>query len=146
MKVILQEDVKNLGEMGQIVRVKDGYGRNFLLPRGLAVMADERNIRQLQHNQRLAKAKAAKEKAVSEDLAAKILEAQLTITREAGEDDKLFGAVTNRDIAESLAAEGIELDRRRINLPEPIKALGRYEVQASLDRGVKATIIVFVQR
>lgn len=147
MKVILQQDVKKLGEMGQVVRVKDGYGRNYLIPRGLAVVADERNVRHLEHQQRMAQAKAAKELAKSQALADKIKETQITITREAGEeDDKLFGSVTNRDIAEALAAEGIELDRRKIRLSDQIKTLGRHEVEAVLDRGVKATITVFVQR
>jgi len=146
MKVILQQDVANLGEMGQIVRVKDGYGRNYLIPRGFAVLADERNVNKLQHQQRIAQAKAAKEMEASQAAADKISESQISITREAGEDDKLFGAVTNRDIAEALAQNGIEVDRRKILLDEPIKSLGRFEVEISLNRGVKATVVVFVQR
>ena len=146
MKVILQQDVANLGEMGQIVRVKDGYGRNYLLPRGFAVIADERNVRRLKHQQGIAQAKAAKETEAAEAIAKQISETQISITREAGEDDKLFGAVTNRDIAEGLAASGIEVDRRKIELSEPIKALGRFEINISLSRGVKATVVVFVQR
>ena len=146
MKVILQQDVANLGEMGQIVRVKDGYGRNFLIPRGFAVIADERNVRRLNHQQSIAQAKAAKEMAVAEELAKKISDTHVSITREAGEDEKLFGAVTNRDIAEGLAAAGVEVDRRKIELSEPVKSLGRFEVKVGLSRGVKATVVVFVQR
>ena len=146
MKVILQHDVKHLGQMGDLVKVKDGYGRNFLIPRGMAVIADERNQRRLKHQTDMAEAKSAKERAVSEALAKQVEENPISIIRESGEDDKLFGAVTNRDIAEALAAKGIELDRRKIHLEEPIKTLGRFEVVASLDRGVKANIIVFVQK
>lgn len=146
MKVILQQDVDNLGEMGQIVRVKDGFGRNYLIPRGFAVLADERNVNKLQHQQRIAQANAAKEMAAAQAVADKISETQVSITREAGEDDKLFGAVTNRDIAEVLAANGIEVDRRKIVLAEPIKSLGRFEVEITLNRGVNATVVVFVQR
>ncbi len=147
MKVILQKDTKNLGLMGDIVKVKDGYGRNYLIPRGLAVIADERNVRHLNHQKAIAQAKALKETDAAKAVAAQIAETQLTITREAGEeDDKLFGAVTNRDIAEALAEKGVEVDRRRIHLAEPIKSLGRFEVEISLNRGIKATVIVFVQR
>jgi len=146
MKVILQQDLANLGEMGQIVKVKDGYGRNFLIPRGIAIIADERNVRRLKHQQSIAQAKAAKETAAAEEIAKKISDTQISITREAGEDDKLFGAVTNRDIAESLNQAGIEVDRRKIELSEPIKSLGRFEVNVGLTRGVKATVVVFVQR
>ena len=146
MKVILQQDVANLGDMGQIVRVKDGYGRNFLIPRGFAVIADERNVRRLNHQQSIAQAKAAKETEAAEAIAKQISETQISITREAGEDDKLFGAVTNRDIADSLKEAGIEVDRRKIELSEPIKSLGRFEVSIGLNRGVKATVVVFVQR
>ena len=146
MKVILQQDVKNLGLMGDMVKVKDGYGRNFLIPRGMAVIADERNQRRLKHQTEMAEFKAAKERSVSEALAKQIEDNPISIVRESGEDDKLFGAVTNRDIAESLSEKGITLDRRKIHLDEPIKSLGRFEVVASLDRGVKAKIIVFVQK
>jgi large subunit ribosomal protein L9 len=146
MKVILQTDVEHVGQIGDIVRVKDGFGRNYLIPRGLAVLADERNVRRLQHQQRIAQAKAAKELSVAEALAKKVQDTQVTITREAGEDDRLFGAVTNRDIAESLLEAGIKIDKRRIQLADPIKTLGRFEVELSLERGVKAKAVVFVQR
>ena len=146
MKVILQQDVDHVGMIGDIVRVKDGFGRNYLIPRGLAVIADERNVRRLNHQQRIAKAKAAKELAIAEAQAKKIAETQISINCEAGEDDRLFGAITNRDIADAFKTAGVEIDRRRIALPEPIKALGRFEVQINLDRGVKATAVVFVQR
>jgi large subunit ribosomal protein L9 len=146
MKVILQKDVEHLGQIGQIVRVKDGFGRNYLIPRGMAVVADERNVRRLNHQTRIAQAKAKKELGVAQELAQKILDTQVSVTREAGEDDKLFGAVTKRDIADGLKELGVEVDRRRIQLAEPIKSLGRFEVEISLDRGVKAMVIVFVQR
>jgi large subunit ribosomal protein L9 len=146
MKVILQKDVNNLGQLGDVVRVRDGYGRNFLIPRGMAVIADERNVRRLEHQKRIAQAKASKEKAKSEALAALIVAEPISLTREAGEDERLYGSVTNRDIAELLAEKGIEVDRRRIVIDSPIKTLGRFEVAIKLPRGVKASLVVFVQR
>jgi large subunit ribosomal protein L9 len=146
MKVILQKDVDNLGQLGDVVKVRDGYGRNFLIPRGMAVIADERNVRRLEHQKRIAQAKASKEKAKSEALAALIVAEPISLTREAGEDERLYGSVTNRDIAELLAEKGIEVDRRRIVIDSPIKTLGRFEVAIKLPRGVKASLVVFVQR
>ena len=146
MNVILQQDVKNLGAMGDVVRVRDGYGRNYLIPRGLAILADEKNVRRLQHLQRMAQEKAEKERKEAQAIAEQLAEVSLSFTRESSEDDKLFGSVTNRDIAAALSEKGHEIDRKNIELPEPIRTLGRFEVSISLNRGVKATMVVFVQR
>jgi len=108
MKVILQEDVANLGATGDVVEVADGYGRNFLLPRSLAVLADERNRRRLDHQKRLAAARQAKIVASARDLAGRISGTAVSIKRQAADDDKkIFGSVTNQDIAEALAAQGV---------------------------------------
>ena len=144
MKVILQQDVPNLGQIGDVVRVKDGYGRNFLVPRGLAVIADDRNVRQLQHLKRVADAKAATLRTEAEALAARLSQTAVTIRREAGEDDKLFGAVTNRDIAAALEAEGITVDRRQIELDEPIKSICVATVNIKVARDVRGTVKVYV--
>lgn len=144
MIVILQQDVPKLGNVGDIVKVRDGYGRNFLVPRGLAVIADERNVRRLEHQKRMAAAKAAKELAKAQALADQLVANAVTIRRQAGEDGKLFGAVTNRDVAEAFSADGFELDRRSIQLEEPIKNLGKFNIPVKLDRGIQATIKVYV--
>jgi len=144
MKVILQQDVPHLGQIGDVVRVKDGYGRNFLVPRGLAVIADDRNVRQLQHLKRVADAKAAMLRTEAEALAARLSQTAVTIRREAGEDDKLFGAVTNRDIAAALEAEGITVDRRQIELDEPIKSICVATVDIKVARDVRGSVKVYV--
>ena len=102
MKVILREDVENLGSIGDIVTVADGYGRNYLLPRGLAIQASTKNLKMLEHQKKLVQARQEKMKAESEDLAKKLESVSCTLTRKAGEEDKLFGSVTNRDIEEVL--------------------------------------------
>ena len=144
MKVILQQDVDNLGQVGDVVKVKDGYGRNFLVPRGLAVIADERSVKRLEHQKRMASDKAAKALAVVKEMAAKLEGTSVSIKRKAGEEGKLFGAVTNREIAESLAKEGIELDRRDIHLEEPIKNIGVFTVPVHLHREVESSVKVYV--
>jgi large subunit ribosomal protein L9 len=136
MKLILREDVVNLGKGGDLVDVKPGYGRNFLLPRGLAVTANTKNIRELDHQKGVATAKAAKLKASAEAVAKRLAETPVVLKRKAGEQDKLFGSVTAIDIAEALAARGLQLDRRSIDLSEPIKTLGDFEVPVKLHREV----------
>jgi large subunit ribosomal protein L9 len=145
MKVILQKDVNKLGKTGDVVRVKDGYGRNFLLPRGLAIIADERNQRVLAHQKRIAHSLASKQLAIVTELAGKIEETTLSFKRESSDDGKLFGSVTNRDIAEALKAKDIDIDRRRINIQTPLKEIGRTEVQVVLSQEVKPMLTVFIQ-
>jgi large subunit ribosomal protein L9 len=146
MRVILKQDVPNLGAPGDIVNVARGYGRNFLIPRGLAIPASEGSVREAEHQQRVAEAIRRKQLAGSEDLAKRITDTPITIRREAGEDEKLFGSVTNRDIAEALAAEGIELDRRTIQLAEKINTIGVFNVPVRLHRDVTSKVRVFVIR
>jgi len=126
MKVILQQDVANLGTIGDLLKVKDGYGRNYLLPRGLAVLANESNTRQLNHQKRLAQTLAAKQKAVSESYAKTINSTPVAFKLEAGEDEKLFGSVTSRDIAEALSAKGVEIDRRKMTMAGALKEIGSF--------------------
>src|SRR5512137_1164951 len=128
MKLILREDVENLGKGGDLVDVKPGYGRNFLRPRGLAVLANPKNVRELEHQKAVASAKAAKLKASAEAVAKRLAETPVTLKRKVGEQDKLFGSVTALDIAEALAARGLQLDRRAIDLADPIKTVGDFEV------------------
>ncbi len=144
MNVILQQDVPNLGKVGDIVRVKDGYGRNFLVPRGLAVIADNRNVRRLEHQKRMAAAQAAKVLAAAKAEAERLSSTAVTIRAQAGEEGKLFGAVTNRDIADALAAEDIHIDRRHIHLEEPIRNLGVFTIPVKLAREVEAQVKVYV--
>jgi large subunit ribosomal protein L9 len=136
MKVILREDVENLGRGGEVVEVKDGYGRNFLLPRGLAVAANPRNVRELEHQKAVAGAKAAKLKASAEAVAKRLADTPVSLKRKVGEQDKLYGSVTAIDIAEALAARGLDIDRRSIDLAEPIKTVGAFEVPVKLHHEV----------
>ncbi|WP_164013493.1 50S ribosomal protein L9 [Pyxidicoccus trucidator] len=144
MKVILREDVENLGKSGELVTVKDGFGRNYLLPRKKAVLASEQNLRQLEHEKGVITARNAKLKGAAEEQAKKIGSIKVTIKRKVGEQDKLFGSVTALDIAEAVAAQGQTVDRRAIHLAEPIKSTGSYEVELRLHSEVKAKIKVDV--
>ena len=144
MKVILREDVANLGKSGELVTVKDGFGRNYLLPRKLAVLAIEQNVRQLEHERAAIAARNAKLKGAAEEQSKKLGAVKVTIRRKVGEQDKLYGSVTVLDIAEALAAQGQTVDRRQLHLAEPIKATGQYEVELRLHRDVTAKIKVEV--
>ena len=144
MKVILQENVEALGSAGDIVNVKEGYLRNFLLPRKLALPADEKNLKALAHQKRMVEAKKLKAKRSAEGLKTQIEKIDCTIAKTAGEDDKLFGSVTTIDIAENLASQGINLDRKNIHLEEPIKSLGIYNVPVKLHGDILANLKVWV--
>lgn len=146
MKVILQEEVANLGTTGEVVEVADGYGRNYLLPRSLAVLADERNTRRLDHQRRLAAARQSKVLAAAKELAGKISGTAVSIKRQAGAEDKIFGSVTNQDVQEALAAQGVEVDRRNIVLSEPIRNIGVFQVPIKIHRDVEASVKVYVIR
>lgn len=146
MKVILNEDVKDLGTMGSIVDVANGYGRNYLLPRNLAVEANEKNVKQFEHQKNMILFRAKKIRKTAEDFAESLSKITLSFERQAGEEDKLFGSVTTKDIAEAIAARGFEIDRRKISLDEPIKRLGTYDVQIKLEQDVLATLKVEVGR
>jgi len=144
MKVILQQDVRHLGRVGDIVKVRDGYGRNFLVPRGMAVVADERNVHRLEHQKREASAKATKVLAEARAMAEKLGQTAVSIKVQAGDEGKLFGAVTNRDIVEALGAEGLLLDRRQVELAEPIRQIGVFSVPVRLHPDVQAAVKVYV--
>lgn len=144
MRLILREDVANLGRSGEVVTVKDGFGRNYLLPRKMAVLANERNIKQLEHEKSVISARQAKLKGAAESQAKGLSAVSVTISRKVGEQDKLFGSVTALDIAEALASKGQKIDRRHIHLPEPIKSVGTFDVEIRLHHDVKATIKVEV--
>ena len=145
MKLILREEVENLGKGGEVVDVKPGYGRNYLLPRGLAVLASTRNVRELEHEKSMAAAKAAKLKASAEAVAKRLSETPVTLKRKVGEQDKLYGSVTAMDVAEAIAARGLQLDRRSIDLSEPIKTLGTFEVPVKLHSDVVGKLKVTVE-
>ena len=146
MRLILKSEVSHLGDAGDIVNVRPGYGRNFLIPQGLAIPASEGSVKQLEHQQQIAEAIRRKELSGSKAIAAKLENTAITIRREAGDDDKLFGSVTKRDIAEALAAEGVEVDRRTIQLDDNIRSIGLFTVPVRLHRDVSASVRVYVIR
>lgn len=145
MKLILREDVYNLGKSGELVNVKEGYARNYLLPRNLAMLASSANVRQLDHEKKVIELRQQKLKGGAQEQAKKLEGVKVTIKRKVGEQDKLFGSVTALDIAEALAAAGHKLDRRVIHLPEPIRAVGEFPVEIRLHREVTAKLNVTVQ-
>ncbi len=142
MKVILQENVEGLGYLGDVLTVADGYGRNFLLPRKKAVLAEERQVKLLQHLKRQIDQKAKKEIEALGDIGKQMSNVSLTFEVQTGKDDKLFGSVTSKDIAEQLAAQGMTVDRRKIQLPQPLKELGTFPVPVKLHRDVVTKIQV----
>lgn len=144
MRVILKDDVKNLGKIGDIVDVSDGYGRNYLIPRGLAFPASEKNIKALEHEKRLISAKAIKLKKETELLAERLSHMTLSIKAKAGEEEKLFGSITTMDIKDALKGEGIDIDRKRILLQEPIRRLGSYTVGIKLAQDIISEINIRV--
>ena len=146
MEVILREDVLHLGHIGDIVKVRPGYARNYLLPRGLATVADKRNLRVLEHEKRIVDEKRKRAMSATEQMAKKIAATAVSITARAGDEGKLFGSVTNIDIERALGDAGLTIERRRIRLDEPIKALGDYKVPISLSAGVQAEVTVTVVR
>jgi large subunit ribosomal protein L9 len=144
MKVILKEDVKNIGSMGQILDVADGFARNYLVPRGLAMEANVKNVKSLEHAKRVVQEKAKKVKGQAEDLSTRIANITVMIKAKAGEEGKLFGSVTTMDIAEQLKNEGIDIDKKKISLDEPIKRLGTYTVNIKLHPEVSTPVQVEV--
>ncbi len=144
MEVILIEDVPNLGSIGELVSVKPGYGRNFLLPRKLAIPASTKSKRRLEHEQRIAGYRLQKARVESEEAAKALAGVSLTFARKVGEQDKLFGSVTSHDVAEALAAQGIDVDRRKVQLDEPIKTVGEHTVVVRLRADVAASVKIQV--
>lgn len=144
MKVILKENVESLGKTGDTLKVADGYARNFLIPRGLAIEAISKNIKALDHEKRLIAQKAEGERKKAESLLEKFANVTCTISRRIGEQNKLFGSVTTKDIEKELREQGFEVDRKNIILEEPIKSLGEFPVKIKLYPEVAAEIKVSV--
>jgi len=144
MKVILKDDVKNVGNMGDIVKVADGYARNYLVPRGLAVEASTKNIKSIEHEKRIIQEKAKKIKSSAQDLSDRISKVTLVMKATAGEEGKLFGSVTTMDIAEALKNEGFDIDKKKISLDEPIKRLGEHTVNVKIHPEITTNVTVQV--
>jgi large subunit ribosomal protein L9 len=144
MQIILTQDVENLGKAGELVSVRPGYGRNYLVPRGMAVTATVKNKNRLDHEKAVIEKRVAKERATANDIATRINGMTLQFERQVGEDEKLFGSVTSRDIAEQLKKANVEIDHRWVQLDGAIKALGKYEVPVKLAAGVTATLKFWV--
>ena len=145
IQVILRDDVANLGKIGDVVRVKPGYARNFLLPRGLAVEASGKNLRMLEHQKRIIGAKAEREQKTADALAGKLEGLVLTVKAHAGDGGRLFGSITNLDVERLLAEKGFHVDRRRIGLDEPLKQLGTFPIVVQVGRGARATVQLTVE-
>lgn len=144
MEVILKQRVEGLGDRGEVKKVAAGYARNFLIPRGMAVKSSPVAMKELEQKKRIALSQADQEHDLALKLADKLSKFTLTISRSAGETDRLFGSVTNSDIAEALAKHGIEVDRKKIEMEYPIKVVGEYTVPVDLHRKVKAEIKIKV--
>lgn len=144
MKVLLKEDVKSLGKAGEIVNVSDGYGRNYLIPKGLAVPADEKNIKAFELQKKKILEALEREKEKTAQFAETLRSLTLTIKAKAGEEGKLFGSITTMDISAELRKQGIELDRKRIQLDEPIKRLGEYKILVKLPHDINSEFILRV--
>jgi large subunit ribosomal protein L9 len=146
MEVILREDVDKLGRRGEVVKVAEGYGRNFLLPRGLAMPVTADNKATIERERKAHEARVAKEKAEWESVAARINSIRFVAPRKVGENDVLYGSVTSGDIADFLKGKGVEIDKRKVQLEEPLKHLGDHEVKIKLHPEVVATIKVLVSK
>ncbi len=146
MEVILRDDVDKLGRRGEVVNVAEGYGRNFLIPQGLAMLVNDANKAMIAKERKAHEARELKEKAECEGLAETISSLRFVAPRKVGENEQLYGSVTSADVADFLAAKGIELDKRKVQLEEPIKRLGDHEVQVKLHPEVLATLKVLVSK
>ena len=144
MEVILREHVDNLGRRGDVVKVAEGYARNYLLPRKLALPVTDNNKRQIERERKLAEARDMEEKSAAEAIATRLTQLEIEITRRVGEHDTLYGSVTTADIAQALKDKGFDIDKRKIALPEPLKALGESMIPVKIHREVTAQIRVKV--
>jgi large subunit ribosomal protein L9 len=146
MKVILTENIQSLGRIGDVVKVAPGYARNYLVPKGLALEATGKNVRELEHKKRILAQKREKVRQQMLSTAEKLNQVKITLRRKVSEEDKLYGSVSALDISRALEAQGIEVDRKTIHLVNPIKVLGEYPVQIRVDADVAATIKVSVEK
>lgn len=145
MKIILTKDLENLGKAGSLVEVKRGYGRNYLLPHGLAVLATDKNVRRLEHEKAGILSRAAKHKTNMTAMAQKLSAIELSFKRKVGEAEKLFGSVTTKDVWEAIVAKDFELERKLVHLPEALKTLGKHIVEVKLHPEVTAKINVTIE-
>jgi len=146
MKIILKESVENLGTVGDVVAVKDGYARNFLIPRGLAILADPRNVKAIEHQRKALEKKRLREVTKAEELAQALTGTRLVFQRKASEQEQLFGSVTHMDVEQALTQKGFSVSRKQVALDHPIKALGEFPVTLKLPGNVKAKVTVVVER
>jgi len=146
MKVILRKDIEKLGKIGDVISVKDGYARNYLLPRDIAFVATESNVRALEEEKKQVSRKLEKEKKSSEILAGELEKISVTIKMKVGEDEKLFGSVTSQMIADALKEKGVTLDKRQIELEDTLKSLGIFDVNVKLAGGVAGKVKVWIVR
>ena len=144
MQIILTENVPNLGSIGDLIKVKDGYARNYLLPRKLAIVATPKSVKQFEHQKRVVAARMEKLLKSAQGLKEKLEGLSVSIARQVGEEDKLFGSVTSKDIAEALEDKGLDIDRKKIVLDAPIKTQGVFQVPVKLHQDVFATLKVWV--
>jgi len=144
MEVILREHIESLGRRGDVVKVAEGYARNYLLPRKLALPVNDNNKRQIERERKLAEARDMEEKAAAEEIAARLTQLEVEIPRRVGEHETLYGSVTTADIAQALKDKGFDIDKRRIALAEPLKALGETTVPVKIHRDVTAQVKVKV--
>ncbi len=144
MKVLLKEDVNKLGSVGDEVEVKDGYGRNFLIPTGKALLATPKNLKQFRHQKSIVDHKVKKFKGAAQTIADQLAKLSLSVKKNVGEQGKLFGSVTSQEIADLVFAKGVEIDRRKIQLSEPIKSLGEFKIPIKLHPQVTAEITLTV--
>ena len=144
MEIILRDHVEHVGRRGEVVKVADGYARNYLLPRKLALLATEANKKRVERERKLVEARESEERGAAEAVGARIAALEITITRKVGENDQLYGSVTNGDIADAMKAQGFEIDRRKILLPDPLKTLGETMVPVKLHRDVTVQVKVTV--
>lgn len=144
MKIILTKDIDKVGSAGEIVKVKDGYARNFLIPKGFAMPANEKNVKELDFNRRLIQKQIDGEYGKARELAEKIAAIDISIAKKVGEEGKLFGSVTTREIADAIKEKGYEIDHRHITLDGPIKKSGVYEVEVKLYRELKGKVKLWV--
>jgi large subunit ribosomal protein L9 len=144
MQVILKEDVHNLGKSGELVKVKAGYGRNYLIPQGKAMVATAGNVARIEHEKKLIAAKNAKLSKDAQAMADRLAQMEITIERSVGEEDKLFGSVTSRDIESAAKDKGLTLDHKKFVLPEPIKTIGYHTIEIKLAHGIVGKLKVIV--
>jgi large subunit ribosomal protein L9 len=144
MEVILREHVESLGRRGDVVKVAEGYARNYLLPRKLALPVTDNNKRQIERERKMAEARDMEEKAAAEAIAARLTQLEIEIPRRVGENETLYGSVTTADISQALKEKGFDVDKRKISLPEPLKALGESTIPVKIHREVTAQVKVKV--